>query len=82
MCNPYLLHDAASIHLQRQMEDVAFHLVGQDLLLGLVSMLKELLYHIVPKDVAHQLKRVRQYFAEDLVLLVAVGRLQLLLDEP
>ncbi len=44
-------------------------------------MLEELLDDVVSKHVLHQGGGVGLDFSEDLVLLVAVGRLELLLDE-
>lgn len=60
---------------------MALHLVGQDLFLRLVAMFKELLYHVIAKHIGHQLQGVRLDFPEDLFFLVAVRRLQLLLNE-
>lgn len=57
------------------------HLICQDLLLGLVTMFKQLLNNIVPEDIGHQLQGVGLNFSEDLLLLVTVGGLKLLLDE-
>lgn len=61
---------------------MVFHLTGQDLLLCLVTMLKELLYDIIAKDINHQLHRIRKNFSKNQIFLVAVGCLKLLLDEP
>lgn len=44
-------------------------------------MLKELLDHVVPEHVGHQLQRVLTDLLEHNFLLVAIGRLELLLDE-
>lgn len=77
----YLLHNSAAIHLSAESEDMPLHAVGQDLLLVLVSMLKELLDHVIAEDVGHQLHRILLDLAEDSVLLLAFSRLQLLLNE-
>ena len=45
-------------------------------------MFEEFLDHVVAKDVCHELYRIRLYLSENLVLLVAIGGLELLLDEP
>lgn len=44
-------------------------------------MLEKLLYDIIAEDVGHQLNRVRMYLPENLFFLIAVGRLELELDE-
>lgn len=44
-------------------------------------MLKELLDHIVAKDVGHQLHCIGKNFPESLIFLITVGRLKLLLNE-
>ena len=77
-----LLNNTASVHLDRELGDVALHLVCQLLLLRLVAMLEELLDHVVAKHVGHQLKGVGVDLGEELGLLVAIRRLQLGLDEP
>lgn len=58
-----------------------FHLVRQDLLLGLVAMFEQLLNDIVSKHIRHQLKAVGLNLTEHLFLFIAVGCFQLLLDE-
>ena len=58
------------------------HLIRQDLLLRLITVFEELLDHVITEHIRHELDGVRVYFAEDLVLLVAVSGLELLLDEP
>lgn len=45
-------------------------------------MFEEFLDHIVAKDIGHQLDGVGEKLSEDLVLLIAVGCLELLLNEP
>lgn len=71
----YLLHHAAPVHLGRQGQDVSLHLVCQNLLLGLVSVFKELLNNVVAEHIRHQLQAVGLDLAEHLFLLIAVGRL-------
>lgn len=60
---------------------MTLHLIREDLLLRLVTMLEELLHNIVAEDVCHQLQRVWLDLTEDLFLLVTVGSFQLLLNE-
>lgn len=60
---------------------MSLHLIRQDLLLRLVSMFKQLLDDIVAKDIGHQLQAIGLNLAEHLLLLVAVGRFQFLLNE-
>ena len=57
------------------------HLVGKNLLLSLVAMLEQLLYHIISEYISHQLNGVWLYLSEETFFLITVGRLQLLLDE-
>ena len=77
-----LLHDSATVHLGRKVHHAVFHLICQDLLLCLISMLKQFLDDVVAEDVSHQLKRVGLNLGKYLVFLIAVCCLQLLLDEP
>lgn len=77
----YLLNHSTAVHLRRQCEHMSLHLVRENLLLCLVPMLKQLLNNIVAKDISHQLQAIRLNFAEHLFLLIAIGSLQLLLDE-
>ena len=60
---------------------MTLHLLRQDGLLLLSSMLEELLNNVVPKDVCHELQGIGLDLSKNLFLLIAVGRLQLLLDE-
>jgi hypothetical protein len=76
-----LLNNPAAIHLHGKIDNMAFHSVREDLLLILVAMLKELLNHIVPKDILHELHDIRKQFFEDHGLFVAVCRLEFLLDK-
>jgi hypothetical protein len=82
MDKTYLLHHSASVHLQRQGQDMPLHLLRQDALLHLVPMLKELLDDIVSEDVRHQLQGILSDLREHNLLLVAIRGLELLLDEP
>jgi hypothetical protein len=75
------LNNPTRIHLQREVDDFALDHAGEDLLLNLVSMFEKLLDDIVAEYILHELHGVGLYFAEDLVLLIAVGRLQFGLDE-
>ncbi len=75
------MYDPAGIHLLGQSYHVTLHVVTQDLLLDLTTVLEELLNHVVSEHVLHELDGVGFDLPEDLILLVAVGRLQLLLNE-
>lgn len=77
----YLLNHSAAVHLSRQSQHMSLHLVRQNLLLRLIPMLKQLLDDVVAKDIGHQLQAVGLDLAEHLLLLVAVGSFQFLLDE-
>jgi hypothetical protein len=57
------------------------HLFGQYSLLDLVAVLEKLLDDIVAKDVRHELKCVGLNLTENLILLIAIGGFQFLLDE-
>ena len=46
------------------------------------TMLKELLDHIVPKNISHELQSRGQYLLEDQLLLSILSSLKFLLDEP
>ena len=59
ICNSHLLYNSAAIHLQGQGQDMVLHLIRQNLLLGLVAVLKEFLNDIIPEDVSHQLHCIR-----------------------
>lgn len=61
---------------------MTLHLIGEDLLLCLITMLEEFLDDIIAKYVCHQLDGIWLDLAEDLILLVGIGRLQFLLNEP
>ena len=60
---------------------MAFHLVRQYLLLRLVAMFEKFLDDVVAEYVLHELHDIWQNFFEDCLFFVAVGRLELLLDE-
>jgi hypothetical protein len=77
----YLLNNTAAVHLQRQGQDMTFHLLCQDALLQLVPVFKEFLDHIVSKNVGHKLEGVLPNLGKDNLFLVAVRRFELLLDE-
>ena len=76
-----LLHYTATIHLAGQCHNMTFHLVGQASFLGLIAVLKELLYHIITKYISHQLHCVRHQLSIDLVFLIAIGCFKLSLNE-
>ena len=48
------------------------HLICEDLLLGLIAMFKEFLYHVVTEHISHELYGVRMDFSEHLIFLIAV----------
>ena len=60
---------------------MSLHLVRQNLLLRLVTVLEQLLNNVIAENISHQLQAVGLDLAENLLLLIAVGRLELLLDE-
>jgi hypothetical protein len=68
-----LLNDTTSIHLHRKFHDMVLHLLRQYTLLNLITMLEKLLDDIVAEYVSHQLKCIWLNFAEELLLLIAVG---------
>lgn len=45
-------------------------------------MLKEFLNNVIAKDISHELQAIGLNLTEDLVFLIAVGRLEFLLNEP
>jgi hypothetical protein len=77
----YLLNNTAAVPLQRQGQDMAFHLLCQVAFLHLVSVLEELMKPTVSENVGHQVQGVLSNFGKDDLLLVAVCRFELLLDE-
>ena len=64
---------SASVHLVGKRKYVAFHLCDKNLLLDLISMLKELLNDVVAENVLHELQRVLLKLSEDALLDFAVG---------
>lgn len=52
------LNNAAAVHLERERENMSFHMLGENRLLGLIAVLKELLDYIVAKDIRHQLEAI------------------------
>jgi hypothetical protein len=76
----HLLNNPAAVHLQTEPQDVPFKGIGQQSLLNLVSLLKELLDDIVGKDVSRQLENVWHQLVEHELLVFARCRLQFLLD--
>jgi hypothetical protein len=61
---------------------MVFHLLSKHTLLYLVPMFKQFLDNIIAKNVSHKLKSIRLDFAEELLLLIAIGCFKLLLNEP
>jgi len=76
-----LLYYTTAIRRLGQLQNLTLHLSSQDLLLSLVAMLKELLNDVVAKNVLHQLQGIGKKLAEDLFLFLAVGSLELALNE-
>ena len=76
-----LLHNSASIHLDREVDHLSLHLVGQNLLLDLTSVLKQLLDDVIAKYILHESNCVWTDLGKHLVLLIAIGRFKLLLNE-
>ncbi len=76
------LYNTATVHLCGQSQNLTLHLQCESLLLRLGTMLKQLLDHVIPKKIAHELQGIRLDLFEDLFLFLAVGCLQFLLDEP
>lgn len=76
------LYDAASIHLHGKLKDVAFEAIRQLPFLVLIAMLKELLDHVVPKNVRHKLQHIWLKLLECTLLFIAVCSLEFSLQEP
>lgn len=51
------------------------HLICEDLLLGLITVFEEFLYHVITEYVSHELYGIRMNLSEDLIFLIAVGSL-------
>ena len=77
-----LLDDSTAECLKSQAHNVPFQQVAQSLHLVTVAKIKELLYHVVAKHVAHQLNDVWLELGENLGLLFISCHLQVLLNEP
>lgn len=60
---------------------MSLHLVREDLLLRLITMLEQLLDNIIAKDISHQLQAIWLYFMEHLFFLIAIRGFQFLLDK-
>lgn len=60
---------------------MVLHLLCQYSLLYLTSVFEKLLYDIVSENVGHQLESVWLNLTENLLLLIAVGSFELLLNE-
>ena len=57
------------------------HLIGKHLLLCLIAVFEELLYHIIPKNIGHELSCIRVKLTKHLILLVTIGCLKFLLNK-
>lgn len=77
----YLLDNSAGIHLCGQINNLALHLCCKHLLLNLVAVLEKFLDDIVAKYILHELHGIRLYLPEDLILLIAIGSFEFLLDK-
>lgn len=77
----HLLDHTTPVHLARQAQYPILHLIRKHFLLRLVAMLEELLDHIIAEDICHQLNGIGLDLPKDLILFVAVCRLELLLNE-
>lgn len=76
-----LLDNSTAVHLQRQVQDVVLHLLGEQSLLHLIAVLEEFLDNVVSKDIGHQLKSVWLNLAEELFFLITIGSFELGLNE-
>lgn len=76
-----LLYASTAVHLQRQRDNVPFHLFSKLLLLQLASVFKEFLNHVIAKYVLHELDGVWQDFLKDSVLVVTVRTQEFVLDK-
>ena len=81
MERPYLLHNSASVLVERQSDNLALHALRQELLLDLVTMVKKLLYNIVAKYVLSKSHGVGFQLVKDAIFLITVCGCKLLLDE-
>ena len=77
----YLLDHTAAVHLPSKVVHATLHSAGEMPLLILIAVLKELLYDIVSKHILHKLQFILLDFTENPFFLVAVCRLQLVLDK-
>lgn len=76
-----LLDHSASVHLHREVEDMASELVGENATLLRCTVLEELLNYIVSKHIDHQYKCRWQDLVENKLLLCDLSDLQFLLDK-
>jgi hypothetical protein len=51
------------VHLHRELKHIPLHLTRNIDLLGLITNFKQLLNHIIPKDIHHQRKQVWSDFS-------------------
>lgn len=77
----YLLDHTATIQIPRKVENLTLHTPNQSTFLILVSILKDLLYHVIGKWVLHQRQCVGKDFAKNTSLLVAISIFKLRLYE-
>ena len=60
---------------------MTLHLIRQNFLLLLITVLEELLNNVVAEDIRRELQGIWENFFEDLVFFITVGSLQFLLDK-
>jgi len=77
-----LLHDPAPIHLERKLQDLSHQLLREDTPLLGVSILKELLYHVVSENIGRQLRHLLKHLLKGNLLLLVARNLELLLYQP
>lgn len=78
----YLLYASATVQLRREMHDVVHHLCGEKLFLNHGTVLKQLLYHIISKDIYHQRVRIDHDFLKHALPVIAVCGRNLFLEKP
>jgi hypothetical protein len=76
-----LLHHSASVHLEGEVEDMSTHEATESLLLERRAVFKELLDHIVAKDIGHEIEGVGEEFCKGSIPIRGRGDFQALLDE-
>lgn len=75
------MDDTASVHLQRERQDLALHVLGQLFLLRRRPVLKKLLDDIVAKNIGGEVDCLGKDFLKNQFAVVVRGAFQLLLDK-